>query len=109
MSEPEFKKRWLVVLKINVGGLHPSEIADYMHGVKQTLPEEAFNEFFETKTMCLYIPTREGETQIELHEIILNGFGYDKFETTIKDNNLTIRNMLDNIKELLDGSDNKQE
>lgn len=106
MSPPDhFKKKWMIVIKVNVGQTSPEEVDSYMEQTKNSLSQQKFDSFFETETFCLYVPVRKAETTIEFHEIILNGFGYDKYELIVKDNNLTIKNILDSIKELLDDNE----
>lgn len=105
MIVDHFKKKWLIVVKVNVDGVSPGDVHDFMSSVKKALPQETFDKFFESSTMCLYLPIVRGDTNIEFHEIILNGFGYDKYELIVKDNNLTIKNILDSLKELLDDNE----
>lgn len=91
-------------MKIDLKNLPPTEASSYMEHVKSLLPRKDFEDFFETEVLVLYIPVKN-ETSIEIHEIILNDLGYDKYNMILKDNNLNIKTVLDNIKELIDGSD----
>lgn len=96
------RKKWIVVIYISVGNIAPEHVADAMEAAKNNMPEETFASFFETDVLPIYIPTRTSDSRIEVHEIILDAVGYDKYETVINNTNLNVRDVLDQLKELLD-------
>lgn len=96
------RKKWIVVWYLNVDGCSPDYIDTFIQAAKQSLGQETLEKFFETETLTFFVPVREKYTSMEVHEIILDTVGYDKYETIIKNKNLNVQDVLDELKELLD-------
>lgn len=98
----KIRKKWMVVWKINIDGFPPETVAGVIEELKKTLGQDVLQAFFETEVMAFFVPVRAIPTQLEVHEIILDEVGYDKYETILHNNNLDVREVLDQLKELLD-------
>lgn len=100
MNDP-LRKKWIVIIYVDVEDMATSNIQGYMENVKQTIKTEDFDEFLETKTMLFYVPVRDRPTTFEFHEIILNEHGYDIYEKIVEDKNLKADQKIDKLKEIL--------
>lgn len=96
------RKKWIVTWYLNVDGCYPDQVSSFVEQAKKHLGQETLENFFETETLVFFVPVREKHTSMEVHEIILDTVGYDKYETIIKNKNLNVQDVLDQLKELLD-------
>lgn len=70
--------------------------------MQKQMGRELFSDFFGTDTLVFFLPIRNGDSQLEVHEIILDEIGYDKYEIIVQNTNLNVRDILDQLKDLLD-------
>lgn len=96
------RKKWMLVWKINVDNVVTEHVASVLSNAERAFGKETAEAFFETKVLCMFIPVYGMQTTLEVHEIILDAVGYDKYETVIKNNKLDVQEILDQLKELLD-------
>lgn len=96
------RKKWMLVWYLNVDGCTPDVIPSFMEQAQKTLAVEEVETFFGSKPLTFFIPVREIPSRVEVHEIVLDAVGYDKYETIIQNKNLNVRDALDQLKELLD-------
>lgn len=99
---PKVRKKWIVVWKIGCAEIPFDTRAAYFEQIKKAFPDKFWEDFFETQVAELLLPTHGKETTFEIHEIILDVNGYDKFEHVIQNKNLDAQAILGELKELLD-------
>jgi hypothetical protein len=105
------RKKWLILVKLNVDSCLPGSIDSYIDNVKSSLSKEKFDEFFEAETMVIYIPVKTQNSNIEIQEIILNDIGSDKYEFLLKDkyimidNHIRVTELLSDLKEIINDSE----
>lgn len=92
----------MLVWKVNVDNLSPDQVRSSLNNAEEAFDKKTIEKFFETEVLTVFIPVRGLQTTLEVHEIILDAVGYDKYETVIKNNNLEVQGVLDQLKELLD-------
>lgn len=109
-DEPGFvcRKKWLVIIKIDITNLAGINVNPYMDDVKKHLSKETFDNFFESDTLTIYIPVKS-DSSIQIQEIILNDIGSDKYEFILKDkyimtdNHIRVTELLSDLKEIING------
>lgn len=96
------RKKWILIWYLNVDNCTPDTVSVFLEQAKKILVSKEVDDFFGSKPLTFFVPVRDIPSRMEVHEIVLDAVGYDKYETIIQNKNLNVQDALDQLKELLD-------